>query len=177
MAQININGLKHFNKVFLGHYHAYQSNKNITYVSAPLQSKHGDELSQHGFVIYNFETNTHEFIQNDMTPKFITYELNKQNAIEMLKLKDHYIRIKVTKKIPKEVIVTLRQKLMVNNFEVKVQIDIPNQIKLTAIQGWNDIIFNDDETLITNFLTKLEEQKRLPHDKIDLLKHLEIELK
>jgi DNA repair exonuclease SbcCD nuclease subunit len=176
-AQVNINTLKEFNQIFLGHYHGYQSKKNVTYVSAPLQSRHGDELFQHGFVIYDLASNTHKFIKNKETPQFITYELNKQNVKKMLQLKNHYIRIKVNKKVNKELLVTLRHKLMQNNYEVKTLIDIPNEMKLSAIKGWDEIIFHDDETLIINFLLKLEHEKKLTFNKETLLKHLEIELK
>lgn len=176
-AQIGLSTLDDFNKIFLGHYHGYQSKKNVTYVSSPLQSRHGDELSKHGFVVYDLATNSHKFISNKVTPKFKTFELTKKTANEMLLLKDHYIRIRVTKKVSKELLVSLRQKLMINNFEVKIVLDIPEQMQMSTIQGWNEIVFNDDETLITNFLTKLEEQKVLPFDKMKLLKHLEIELK
>jgi DNA repair exonuclease SbcCD nuclease subunit len=176
-APVSNTSLKKFNKVYLGHYHGYQSNKNITYVSSPLQSKHGDELSSHGFVIYDMATNTHKFIDNEITPKFITYELNKTNAMEMLTLENHYIRIRVTKKVSKELLVTLRQKLMEKNFEVKIIMDLVDQIKLASIKGWSEITFQDDETLITNFLNKLEQENGLPFNKNNLLEHLEITVK
>jgi DNA repair exonuclease SbcCD nuclease subunit len=176
-AQIAIQSLSAFNQVFLGHYHGYQTARNVTYVSSPLQSRHGDEASQHGFVIYNLKTKTHMFHENTVTPKFVTYELNKTTVKEMLTLHDHYIRIRVTKKVPKELLISLRQKLMVNNFEVKIVMDIPDVMKLSTIKGWNEIVFNDDETLITNYLKKLENENKLPHNKAKLLEHLEINIK
>ena len=176
-AQVSFASLKNFNKVFLGHYHGYQTKKNVTYISAPLQSKHGDELSKHGFVIYDLKQNNHKFYNNKTTPRFITYELSKQSAKEMLDLKDYYIRIYVRKKVSKELIVALRQKLMKNNYEVKVIIDIQDITKLPSMKGFKEIIFNDDETLITNFLSQLEKRGELLYKKKDLLKHLDIEVK
>jgi len=174
-AEVSALTLKKFNKVFLGHYHGYQTKKNITYVSAPLQSRHGDELSKHGFVIFDLASNTHKFFENKATPRFITYELNKTNAMEMLKLENHYIRINVKKHIAKEIIVGLRQQLMKKNPEVKIIFDFKDSLmKLPELKGWNEIIFNSSETLLTNFLTQLEAQGTLPFDKDSLIKHLEL---
>ena len=176
-AQVSVSELKDFNRVFLGHYHSYQSKKNITYVSAPLQSRHGDELGKHGFVIYDLKTEEHKFYSNKVTPKFITFELNKQTAKDMLGLENHYIRIFVRKKVSKELIVALRQKLIQKNYEVKIIIDYFDITQIPSIKGFKDIIFNDDETLITNYLLQLEKQNNLPFSKKNLLKHLEIDFK
>jgi len=169
-AQIKQEKLKKFNKVFCGHYHGYQSKNEITYVSAPLQSRHGDEHSKHGFVFWNTKNKSHVFIKNKYTPKFKTFILTKPNVKKMLKLKNHYIRIKVRKKISSELILLLKRKLKKNNYDVKFDFDITSNIKLAVIQGWQDFVIKDPDSLIISYLNLLEEQNELPYSKNDLLK-------
>ena len=174
-SQVVFQDLPHiFSNVFLGHYHGYQTWEGITYVSAPLQSRHGDEKSKHGFVVFDTKSREHTFFENKRTPRFITYELTKDNVNRMLGLKNHYIRIMVKKKVSKELIVALKRKLMKNNFEVKVIMDIPKEAKFSAISGWKEIVFHDAESLLVGFLDGLEEQGALKFNKKNLLAHLGI---
>jgi len=139
-----------------------------------LQSRHGDEKSKHGFVVFDTKSREHTFFENKRTPRFITYELTKDNVNRMLGLKNHYIRIMVKKKVSKELIVALKRKLMKNNFEVKVIMDIPKEAKFSAISGWKEIVFHDAESLLVGFLDGLEEQGALKFNKKNLLAHLGI---
>ncbi len=173
-AQVAVQDLSAFDRVFLGHYHGYQSSGNVTYVSAPLQSRHGDEASMHGFVAFDYATGGHKFHDNPSTPRFVTYELTKENAQRMLGLRNHYIRIKVTKKVSKDLLVALRRRLMKSNFEVKIDADLPNEAKFAAMKGWKDIKFHDAESLIVAYLRGLEDTGELKYDRARLLSHIGI---
>lgn len=173
-GEILTSDLAGFHHVFLGHYHGYQNRENITYISAPLQSRHGDEKSKHGFVTFDYKTSKHKFHVNENTPQFVTFNLTKVNAQKMLKLKNHYIRIKINKKVSKELLIKLRRKLMKNNFEIKTLIDIPEDVKFATIKGWKEIKFHDAESLIISYLKGLEKNKELKYNRKKLLSHIGI---
>lgn len=176
-AEVSKDSLKRFDKVFTGHYHGHQSKDNVVYVSSPLQSRHGDEHSKHGFVIWNTDNKNHKFILNEHTPQFITYELTKDNAKKMLELKDHYIRIKVKKKVSKELIITLKRKLLKENYDVVINFEIEDDSTLAVVKDWKSFILADPDMVIIDYINKLDEQKELEFDKVKLLKLLDISLK
>lgn len=176
-AQLSIPELNKFDKVFTGHYHGYQIGSNIVYVSAPLQSRHGDEKSKHGFVFYNTAKKSHEFIENVHTPKFISYQLTKKNVEEMLQLRDHYIRIFVKKKVRVELLTALKKKLLKKNYDVMIDFDMMENFKLAVIEGWKDFVMKDPDNLIINYLDLLEKEGELPYPKMELLKLLGVNIK
>lgn len=103
---INADSLSHFDRVFLGHFHARQQIGNITYVGSPVQLSHGEELSEKGLTIWNAEDNSVEFIPNpnyevyktitsvdeDVKGKFIRYHANQfLDAPEAKKIKEELI--------------------------------------------------------------------------------------
>ena len=172
---VSIKSLSKFKHVYLGHYHGYQDKKNITYCSAPLQSKFGDESSKHGWVILDLKNETHEFIENKVTPQFITLELNKENIDKMLNLENHFIRIVITnKKFSNTQLYKLKTKLLKNNYEVKFHYDIQSTQTISTIEGWSEIIFKNESELLKGFLTELEKEKKLKYDKQELIQLLEI---
>jgi len=176
-AQIKQKTVAKFDQVFLGHYHGYQSKNNVTYVSAPLQSRHGDEKSKHGFVFWNTAKEKHVFTENTHTPQFKTFDLTKSNAQKMLQLKDHYIRMVIKKKVSKDLLIALRRKLLKKNYEVKEKFEFIDDMKLAVIDGWKDFVIKDPDSFIMNYIEILEEQDELPYDKTELLRLLDINIK
>jgi hypothetical protein len=144
--------LSKFDKVFLGDFHGYQTDGNITYVSSPIQLKYGDEFSEHGFVVIdeNFE---HKFIKNEHTPNFVNIRLSKDTLKNINKLKNCYINLSVPHNISKEKIITLRDKLLKNNYEVNI-IQDDKKSEIAVISNWDMIVNNTPEDVIKQFLSK-----------------------
>ncbi len=165
---IGMKDLSSFDKVFLGHYHGHQQINNITYISAPFQSKMGDEYSKHGFVFFDTETLEHEFVENTLTPKFITIDLNKENLPKILELQNHFIRINLHKPLEKENYVRLRAKLLLNNYDVVFNPVYGGLKQIASIENFDTIVFESPEDLITNFVNQMDEQ-HLPDTKEYLL--------
>jgi len=176
-AQVTSSKLKSFDKVFLGHYHGYQSKEDITYVSAPLQSRHGDEASKHGFVFWESDKKRHKFIENKDTPKFITYILTRSNVEKMSELKNHYIRIIVNKRVSKELLIALKRKLLKTNYDVSFNFDIKDDSKLAVVKGWAEFVMHDPDKIIIDYVNKLKSQNELEYDVKDLLKIVDIDIK
>ncbi len=149
--------LSDFDKVFLGHFHGYQTDGHITYVSAPLQSKYGDENAQHGFVIYDTETNEHTFHPNISTPQFITLDFNKPNIKKSFELTNHYIRFIVSKHVSKRLLDGVREELLCDNYDVDFKFNIDNRLlSFTTIQNWDQIDFTTLDELFANYLKQIK---------------------
>ncbi len=160
-----------FDQVILGHFHSYQEMGNIFYVSSPLQSKHGDETGKHGFVFINTDTNEKEFVENIYSPNFITIELNKKNMDKISLLEKHFIRLVVKKKINSDVLSRFKEKLLIKNYKVDFIFEYKNlDNNLISVEGWDEIVYNDAEDIITSYLDKIGDD--LPYKKEDLLKIL-----
>jgi DNA repair exonuclease SbcCD nuclease subunit len=64
-----------FDAGFLGHYHLYQPvGMNFHYIGAPLHHSWGDVGQPRGFIVYDTETKTHEYI-NLRAPRFVDPDL------------------------------------------------------------------------------------------------------
>jgi len=147
--------LSKFDKVFLGDFHGYQTDGHITYVSSPIQLKHGDEFSEHGFIVIddNFE---HKFIENVDTPNYITVKLSKETLKSITKLENSYINLFVPHNITKEKVILLRDKLLKSNYEVHVIQDDKKKNEIAMVSDWNMIVNSTPDDIITQFLIKNE---------------------
>lgn len=158
---VTVDHFKNFNKVFLGHFHGYQSDNKVTYVSAPFQSRHGDESSLHGFVIFDPQTLSHRFIENINSPKFITKEFTKQNIKELMNTQNHFIRLIINQHISRELLIAIRQRLLKSNFDVDFKFNIGNtNMQLVSMESFEDINYTSIEGLIKLFI----EQQQLPKE-------------
>lgn len=157
-SSCSINDLKRFDKVYLGHYHGYQKKENVTYISSPMQMKHTDEHSKHGFVLIDTEKDTHKFYENKVTPYFCTIELTKSTFEEIKKLKNSYIRLIVPRKVSKEKLISLKDKLMKNNLDVRVDYKTDDTGKIAMVDGWDKVIRQDAEDIIVDFAGENEKE-------------------
>ena len=153
---------KKFDQVFLGHFHGYQSQDNITYVSSPIQSKHGDEFGEHGFIIYDTKSKSYEFIPNHTSPQFLTKKLNMKNLKELLAQdgEGKFIRIVLTEHIPSNKLSIIIDKLKKKNYNVEIKFSINNSMfydeSIASIQNWDELVFNSTEELFQKFLNFVE---------------------
>lgn len=162
MSEVTASDLTKFKHVFLGHFHGHNTQDNITYVGSPFQSCHGDEHSQHGFVIFDIENNTYKFYPNSDTPQFITRDFTKENIKELLNYKNHYIRFLINKHVSKELLVAVKTKLLVNNYDVEYKFNIStNSIAVPELEGWDENVkYSNPEELITEFINQI----RIPQE-------------
>lgn len=158
MSDITVNELAKFDHVFLGHFHGYQNQDNVTYVSSPFQSCHGDEYSQHGFVIFDVKTPIHTFYENKYSPQFITRDFTKENIKELLNIKDHYIRFIIHKHVSKDLLVAVKTKLLANNYDVEFKFNIANtSISVPQMDGWDaKITYSNPDELIQEFINQIQ---------------------
>jgi DNA repair exonuclease SbcCD nuclease subunit len=155
LKQTNL--LNAFKQVFLGHFHGHQHAGNVWYISSPLQSKHGDEASKHGYMFYDTKTDEAEFVENKLSPKFITYDMTKQNVRDALSLKNHYIRFIVYKHVSRDLLTSVRQKLLVNNYDVEYKFNIKDDVlQFTSMDGFVDLKHYSIDELFTIYLQEIQ---------------------
>lgn len=155
LTQTNL--LDAFKQVFLGHFHGHQHNKNIWYISSPLQSKHGDEDAQHGFMFYDSISNECEFVENKLSPKFITYDMNKENVKASFELTNHYVRFIVHKHISRDLLTTIRQKILIQNYDVEFRFNVQDDVlNFTSMEGFVDLKHYSIDELFTIYLQEIQ---------------------
>ena len=74
---LNISELNDFKRVYSGHIHWGQSNRNVTMVGNPYQMTRSDAGNKKGFYILDFEEANETFFENEYSPKFVRVYLNK----------------------------------------------------------------------------------------------------
>ncbi len=87
--------LYNFKKVYSGHYHTRSVEKNqdkeIVYLGTPYQLNFGDSDEDRGFYILNCDDSSCEFIENDVSIKFIS--LNYPEEISESKIKGNIVNV------------------------------------------------------------------------------------
>lgn len=148
---------ENFDLIVSGHYHHFQQKGNIVYISSPIESHFGDE-GKHGFVFIDTEKLLDvEYIENEYTPKFKTYELNKTNFPEIITTKDCFLRVKINKQIDYNILTKLKKKLESQNYFVIFDYNITGNIqKISVVDGWDSYIYEDTDKIIQNYIDALE---------------------
>ena len=74
---LNPLNLKDFKKIYSGHIHIRQSDKNITYLGTPYHLDRGDCGNTKGFYKLNVESNDiiEEFFENDYSPQYVKFNI------------------------------------------------------------------------------------------------------
>jgi DNA repair exonuclease SbcCD nuclease subunit len=86
-----------FKKVYLGHYHkAQQVGPNAWYVGSPLQHSFGERNDDKGFYILDTRDNSHMFINNTWSSKFVQKVINDRESEEEAKQssKNHFVEMR-----------------------------------------------------------------------------------
>ena len=150
---INQYTLKKFDKVFLGHYHGYQTNNHITYVSAPQQQIFGDQYTQHGFVSFNTQDDTKTFIPNQITLNYNTVELTKENIDEIKKLENYCLEVIIKDKFPRDDLLLLHQFLKRKNdlvhFDFK---ELHTHKKVAVLENWENVSYKDTNQILNEYV-------------------------
>lgn len=142
--------------IYSGHVHSYKSDSNFTYVSSPLES-HFNEGGIHGYVFHNYlNAHVHEFIVNDLSPKFIEFTLKKSNLKNLYEIKDSYVSIILKKKLDQHLVEALKRKVEEKNHYVRIvsNVEIENN-DISVIQGWDNYILMSAEEIIEDYANKV----------------------
>lgn len=149
---------RHFEKVFLGHFHAHQTQDNITFVSSPYQQRFGDDGGKFGFTFLDLETEDFWFEENIHSPRFIQLDLNKENLKYASTLANNFIRFKVDKNIDKQTIFKIKLAIEKTNFEVSFDYNLKRtDTKIVKLENWNNLISKDASQIVSDAIDTLDE--------------------
>lgn len=158
-----------WNRTFLGHYHAEQKlNKKVEYIGSPLELSFGEAFQKKHILIYDFDTQESEYVNNNFSPKHL---IVKQDELDHYKLEGNFVRVEVDDITSKDV-VDLRRELVekVGTLEIKQAAKNEEHVVLEA----KAILYKEDE-MLEKYLNQVEipevgeGDKKKPLDKNVLL--------
>jgi DNA repair exonuclease SbcCD nuclease subunit len=88
-----------FNFVFSGHFHRHQSYKNIVYIGSPYQMNRGEREQEKGFIVFDTETESWEFIKYEEAPVYIEITDNDFKNIKNIDFNNKFVSIRTSTKI------------------------------------------------------------------------------
>lgn len=159
---------QNFHRVFSGHYHSYQTRRNVTYVSSPFESHYGDS-GLHGFTFYDSTTDAVEFVENSNSPRFVHVELNSNTLAEVSALRGCFIKLTLKKNVDTNTLLKYKEKLLKNNYEVQFEWDLTNvSSKLAVAKEWSNTVSTDPASLLRSYVNEND----FPFSKKQLLNYL-----
>lgn len=73
-----------FPKVYSGHIHIYQRLENFKFLGNPFHMDRNDKGNKKGLTILNFDDDTEQFIENNISPEYKTIEIRQESELEKL---------------------------------------------------------------------------------------------
>tara|TARA_R100000353_G_scaffold115721_1_gene82723 strand:- start:336 stop:1385 length:1050 start_codon:yes stop_codon:yes gene_type:complete len=157
--------------IYSGHFHRedtkYYNNKKvkIVYVGNPFEMDFGDSGSRKGFYIYDFSTDQHEWVDNDISPqhiKIILSNLIKRNDKEVKYifeniLPGNIIKLIIDKNISTEHLDALTTKFLTcKPCELRIDYDVNyNKLKIESDEEY-DLSGVDIKQAINDFVNMLD---------------------
>lgn len=158
-----------YSLVFTGHFHRFQSQRNIVYVGSPIQLNYGEMGIDKGFVVLETDDNTWEFIQYKNAPTYVKIDIEDFQSFDP---RNKFVGVHITEKI--ENFIKLRKILIDKGaievrpfFEKKEELVLDERKKIDSQSSIKDIIREyiskvkekdiDNEKLLKIFDKVLEE--------------------
>lgn len=88
-----------FKMVITGHFHKYQNRKNIYYIGSPVQIDRKEIGQTKGFGVLDTETETLDFIEYDLAPKYLEISEKDIEQIDKLDLTNCHVIVRINSKI------------------------------------------------------------------------------
>jgi UDP-2,3-diacylglucosamine pyrophosphatase LpxH len=97
--KIDIESFASYEKVFSGHIHIRQENKNFKFIGSPYHLDRNDIGDQKGVYILDIESGDEEFVPNEISPQFKKIQIIKEEDISKIDIKDskkNYIDLSIS---------------------------------------------------------------------------------
>lgn len=147
-----------YKQVFSGHFHIRSHRGNITYVGTPYELTWGDYNTPKGFLIFDTETNSWEYVENPITYfYYITYDEcgGYITNLDKMDLADCYIKLVIRSK---------KEEFIYNNFINKLFKMKPADIKFVETNFMN---LNESATIMNSKNIEVKDVIDLIKDYID----------
>jgi len=131
LDKIDVNEFSNFKKVYSGHIHIRQVNKNFTFVGSNFQMDRNDYNDQKGIFVLDTNTHTDEFFPNTISPVFKKINILSEKDVDELD----------TLKNSKDFIdVVISSKLLVSSRKLRRRLEILLENgKFTSVEYINDL--------------------------------------
>lgn len=161
-----------FKMVITGHFHKYQNKGNIYYIGSPVQVDRGEMGQTKGFGVLDTGTESIEFVEYDLAPKFVEVTEKEIEQIDKMDFSNCHVVVRINSKIKDfaKLRYILYEKGAINIipiFETVTESSEPS-IQIEEISNIGDIIediIKDEnvkpENLNTEELTKTFEKIRI----------------
>lgn len=147
--KIDIDEFSCFRKVYSGHYHIVQEEKNFTFVGNIFQMDRNDINNNKGIWILDVESDTIEFIENKISPVFRKIYVKDEKDIDKLE------ELKNSKDY-KDLIIS--NSLLLNGRKNRRRLEnILLNSKFSSIEYIDDIVINTNEEIKDEEIEKIEE--------------------
>lgn len=95
-----INLFENYKRVFSGHFHRFQEKENICYHGSPYQLSYGEKDTKKGFIVFDLDKNSYEFIEYDEAPKYKIIDIKElEKGINKSEIKNCFIKVNIDKKV------------------------------------------------------------------------------
>jgi DNA repair exonuclease SbcCD nuclease subunit len=131
LDKIDVNEFSNFKKVYSGHIHIRQVNKNFTFVGSNFQMDRNDYNDQKGIFVLDTNTHTDEFFPNTISPVFKKINILSEKDVDELDL------LKNSKDF---IDVVISSKLLVSSRKLRRRLEILLENgKFTSVEYINDL--------------------------------------
>lgn len=106
-----------FDRIYTGHFHVHQQvGNNVWYPGSPLAFKFDEGDCDHGFLVFDTETRTHEFVNlwdgaTDAPPQYKTIDDASLRGIKPSDVRDNIVRIALSKEYTHNQLSIIRRSL------------------------------------------------------------------
>jgi UDP-2,3-diacylglucosamine pyrophosphatase LpxH len=133
-----LDSFSNYKRVYSGHIHYSQRNKNIVMAGNAYQMTRSDSDNHKGVYILDFETGEERFIENTHSPKFVKLHLNKMLEMPISHIKNlmqnNFVDIYIPSEVPIKynlsgfmaMVQTVARKIEPNIYDEKTYIDVEN---------------------------------------------------
>ena len=149
LNKIDIEDFSSFKKVYSGHIHIVQRNKNFTFVGSNFQMDRNDMGDQKGIFILDPHTGEEEFIKNNVSPVFKKiYVRTESDILNLYEIEDtDYIDLLIS------------NSLLMKNRKIRRKLEvILEQKTFETIDYIDDVVEKVDESVDSDEETELEEK-------------------
>lgn len=149
--KIDIEDFRVFRKVFSGHIHLVQRNKNFTFVGSNFQMDRNDYNDQKGIFILDTETGEEQFIKNNISPVFKKLSIITEDDVEKL---DDYRGSK------DYIDLSISNNLLISNRKLRRKLElILESGGFSSIDYINDIVHSVNEEVAESEISNIEVDK------------------
>lgn len=153
-----------FDLVITGHYHKHQSRGNIVYIGSPYQTSFAERDQPHGFLIFDTDDVSWEFIEYNDAPKYKIITVKNLKDINESDVVSNFVKVKLLNhKISKS-------KLRDTLFDIgAVSVDVIPPEDVKEIEKYYDKVFGDEPSEVAS--AYLNSISNLDLEKNNLLKY------